>query len=106
LGAFFFLGPAPFLPPGPPPAFISSSAPFSVQPFRPVVNLGPLLPLPARTRPDVMSCTECGALFWRSGMSHIRGIVKLFKLFLLVVFLALQLPLLPLLPLVWLQFGC
>ncbi len=97
----------PFLPPGPAPAFLSPSAPFSVQPFRQVVNLGPLLPLPARARPNVMSCVPNVTLFFGGVVCLvISSIVKLFKLFLLVVFLALQLPFLPLFPFLWLQFGC
>jgi hypothetical protein len=50
-----------------------------MQPFRPVVNLGPLLPLPARARPNVMSCTECGVLFWRHGMSHHQAHCQAFQ---------------------------
>ncbi len=79
--------------------------PFLVQLFRPVVKLGPLLPLVARARPNVMSCVLDVVPFFHDVICLvINGIIKLFMLFLLVVLLALWFPFLPLLPLLWL--GC
>ncbi len=79
--------------------------PFLVQPFRPVVKLGPLLPLVARARPNVMSrVLDVVPYFHDVICLVINGIIKLFMLFLLVVLLALWLLFLPLLPLLWL--GC